>query len=68
MILDGTATLRYWSIYLAFGFLIVCARHGRKKKKNLTGVQGKAMKMIKGLFALIYEDMLNEFSMNNSPK
>jgi hypothetical protein len=26
------------------------------------------MRMIKGLFALIYEDMLNEFNMNNSPK
>lgn len=26
------------------------------------------MKLIKELFALIYEDMLNEFSMNNSPK
>lgn len=30
------------------------------------GVLGKAMKMIKGLFALIYEDMLNECNTNNS--
>lgn len=33
-ILSGTATLIYWSIYLAFGFLIVCARHEKEKKKT----------------------------------
>lgn len=37
IILDGTATLRYWSIYLAFGFLIVCARHEKKKPDGSLG-------------------------------
>lgn len=39
-----------------------------KTWKNLTAVQGKAMKMMKGQFALIYEDTLSECNMNKCPK